>query len=169
MILRTKENENKRDRINSIQDQRPSIVPSPISAFFSTHNITIMATGGDDDVAKKGKASPGHATPTKKYRRRKPVPHLSELLAYGPEETRGQPKTWKELLIFPMVLSVLFFLSFLLFMKVFPHLSHNRSFSLPKRNQMVPAVTPPLDGITPNEEPPLEPKEEKIDTNLAEF
>ena len=122
-----------------------------------------------DDGNKKGKAPPSKTTPVKKYRKRKPLPHLSELLAYGPEETRDQPKTWKDLVIGPLILSVIFFISFFLYMQILPHLSQPRQFNLPKRNQNEPAFTPGAAGVTPYDEPPLEPMEEKIDVNLAEF
>lgn len=118
----------------------------------------------DGSSSKKGKAS---ANNNKKYVKKRPVPHLTELLSHGSEESRGKKTTWKQIFLPPLILAVLFFLSFLLFMKVLPHIPKNRNFQLPQRNHHVPKVSPVK--TRDEQAPPQEqPKEEKI-INEAEF
>jgi len=131
------------------------------------HRIIIMAA---DDGDKQATASADKKTPEKKYRKKRPVPPLTELLAEGSEESRGKKKTWKELVIPPFILAVVFFLSFLLFMQVFPHLPNNRKFQLPQKDQHEPKISPGIpDANREEQEPPQEePEEEKV-VNMAEF
>jgi hypothetical protein len=110
-----------------------------------------------DDGSKKGKA-PVNTGNKKKYVKKRPVPHLTELLANGSEESRGQKQTWRQLVIGPAILAVVFFLSFLLFMQVFPHIPKTQYYQLPRRRS----------HEQEKESPQEEPKEEKV-VNLAEF
>lgn len=126
------------------------------------------------DGNSKAGASLDKKTPEKKYVKKRPVPPLNELLAHGSEETRGQKKTWSQMLMPPLILAVLFFVSFLLFMQVFPRLPNNRNFQLPQRNQNTPRHSPSkrsdlvVEEQVVKEQPPQEePREEKI-INLAE-
>ncbi len=64
-------------------------------------------------------------------------PSVAYLLAHGDPETANLPKTWKDILGFPLVLSLVFFLSLLTFHYA-PHSKSTRpKFELPQRNQPI--------------------------------
>ena len=66
---------------------------------------------------------PVHPDANKRYRKKKQLPPVADLLAYGAEETRGQAKTWTELIGYPLILSLLFFVSLV----IFHHAPHDKS------------------------------------------
>lgn len=122
---------------------------------------------GTDDGNKKDKA-PANNGNKKTYVKKRPVPHLNELLANGSEESRGQKQTWKQLFVGPAILAAVFFLSFLLFMQIFPYIPKTQNYQLPQRNPHQPRVSPVKTQKQEQEPPQEEPKEEKV-INLAEF
>ena len=70
----------------------------------------------------------------KKYKYRpskKDMPSISHMLAHGAPESEGRPRTWLELIGYPLLLALLFFITFIIFMNVVPT-SKNRRHTLPK-------------------------------------
>lgn len=120
---------------------------------------------GTDDGSKKA----GAPDIKKTYVKKRPVPHLNELLAKGSEESHGQKQTWKQLFVGPAILAAVFFLSFLLFMQIFPHIPQTQNYQLPRKNPHQPRVSPVKTQEEHQQDLPQEkPKEEKV-INLAEF
>jgi len=100
-------------------------------------NRRITATTDDADVV-EAKASLMEAK--KKHKRRKDLPSISHMLAHGAPESQGRPKTWKEIIGYPLALAVVFLISLLIFHHAPHHLSKQpkRKFSLPKKNNRAP-------------------------------
>mmetsp|Transcript_7932 Transcript_7932/g.14430 ORF Transcript_7932/g.14430 Transcript_7932/m.14430 type:complete len:124 (+) Transcript_7932:32-403(+) len=121
----------------------------------------------NDNGKKKDRAAANNGN-KKKYVKKRPVPHLNDLLVNGSEESRGQKQTWKQLFVGPAILALVFFLSFLLFMRVFPYIPKTQNYQLPQRNPHQPKVSPIKTQKEHHESPQEEPKEEKV-INLAEF
>lgn len=102
---------------------------------------------------KKAKASLGEIEP--KLREKKQLPGVGDLLAYGSEESWGKEKTWWDILSVPLILLVLFILSFHLLLYAFPEITQQRGRSFPRSHFI---QTP-----APDKEPPLKPVEVKVE------
>jgi hypothetical protein len=89
-----------------------------------------MASTKEDKKEDEAVAAPKTGTP--KYKTRIPI---GELLAHGDPETAHLPKTWKDVLGFPLVLAVIFFISLLTFHYAPHNLSTHKGFKLPQRGQ----------------------------------
>ena len=114
--------------------------------------------------------TPAEEQPKKKYRKRKERIPIDELLAYGSEESRGKEQTLGQKVAGPLVLAVLFFLSFLAFLYAPHHLSRNKELKLPKsgseilknvKDAMGKHVPFGGNAAPPTEKELLEPAEEK--------
>ena len=64
--------------------------------------------------------------PEKVYKLKKRYPPISDMLAYGAPEEQGKPKTWFHLLSGPIILAILFCISFLIFLNAPHHLSKGK-------------------------------------------
>lgn len=103
----------------------------------------------------KQAANTGKTGNTTVLRKRIPV---AQLLATGDPETAHLPKTWKEVIGFPMVIAVIFFLSLLTFHYA-PHgNSRGRSHKLPERG------APVVEPVTVTKEPEPEPVQTESET-----
>lgn len=83
----------------------------------------------------------------KKYKYRAPkkdLPSINHMLAHGAPEEEGRPRTWLELVGYPILMLALFCLSFAIFLWVDP-ISNSRykrgRFALPKKNNRPPLMT----------------------------
>ena len=72
-----------------------------------------VAADDDDYVVVKGK----------RFKKKKRMPPIADLLAYGAEETRGQPKTYMEIIGGPLILALLFFITLVIFHHAVPYTS----------------------------------------------
>lgn len=70
----------------------------------------------------------------KKFRERKPLPDVKYLLAHGDPETAHLPKTWCEIIGYPVALALVFAISLL----IFHHAPHDLA---PRKKYTLPGVT----------------------------
>ena len=91
----------------------------------------------------------------KGYKEKPDLPPVSDLLAFGAPETANVSKTWKDKIVFPLILFVLFFLSmgvFDYFIKNYtthkpiklPNVSERMRVNLPKKPKR-PAYDPKME------------------------
>lgn len=80
------------------------------------------ASKKDDDSIPKG------------YKRRKQLPHVSHLLTYGAPETEGKPKSWMDVFGPPILIVIVFVLSF----HVFAYVIENHTHRLPRKLPRMP-------------------------------
>jgi hypothetical protein len=67
----------------------------------------------------------------KKFREKKPLPDIKYLLAYGDPETAHLPKTWCEIIGYPVALAAVFAISLLIFHHAPHHLAPRKKYTLP--------------------------------------
>jgi hypothetical protein len=68
----------------------------------------------------------------KKFREKKPLPDIKYLLAHGDPETAHLPKTWCEIIGYPMALAAVFAISLLIFHHAPHHLApRGKKYTLP--------------------------------------
>jgi hypothetical protein len=66
---------------------------------------------------------------------RKEIGTVAHLLAHGDPESANKPKTWWQIIQFPLVLAIVFGINLLIFHHAPHHLSKKRGFTLPQREQ----------------------------------
>uniref|UniRef100_A0A7S1UZZ2 Uncharacterized protein n=1 Tax=Grammatophora oceanica TaxID=210454 RepID=A0A7S1UZZ2_9STRA len=81
---------------------------------------------GDSKVAGSAGGESKEA-PKKRYRAKKELPGVGEMLAYGAPEDQGREKTWCEIIGYPLALAVTFAISLLIFHHAPHHLSVGKS------------------------------------------
>lgn len=90
--------------------------------------------------------------PAKRKGNRKDLPSVAHLLAHGDPATAHLPKTWKEIIGFPLVLALVFFVSLLTFHYAPHSKSTHRGFKLPQKGGpisdpvTIEKVVPPGEG-----------------------
>ena len=70
----------------------------------------------------------------KNYQYKREMPSIQHMLVHGAPESQGRPKTWTETIGYPLVLAILFFVSFLIFVHA-PHAKsrqYGKKFTIPK-------------------------------------
>lgn len=58
-------------------------------------------------------------------------PGIGDMLAYGAPEDEGIPRTWAQMIMYPLILAVIFMLSFVVFVNTPHSMSKGRSHVLP--------------------------------------
>ncbi|KAL3922819.1 MAG: hypothetical protein SGARI_006364, partial [Bacillariaceae sp.] len=89
----------------------------------------------EDDVEVIGTDKAGNTIIKKNgktYVQRKPLPSVKELLQHGDPDTRDDPKTWCEIIGYPVALALVFAISLLIFHHAPHHLAPPRKkYSIP--------------------------------------
>ena len=82
-------------------------------------------------------AAEAATTTTKTLKRRKDLPSVDYLLKHGDPETAHLPKTWCEIIGYPLVLAMVFALSLFIFHNApWESMPAREKYSLPKMNRM---------------------------------
>ena len=100
-----------------------------------------------------------------RYKTRKEMPSVAYLLAHGDPETAHLPKTWCDILGFPIIVAIVFGISLLVFHHAPHHLSTHEGFRLPQ-NRRVYHHAPPQEMHKP--EPIVESISEVGESNADE-
>jgi len=66
---------------------------------------------------------------------KKEMPGIPHMLLHGAPEDEGKERTWLDTFVYPAILAVLFFVTFLLFMRFAP-MHRAKTFTLPTRRNM---------------------------------
>lgn len=91
------------------------------------------------------------------------MPGVGELLTYG--SNNGKERTWLDILSGPIILVILFLLTFQIFLYIRPHIGKNK---LPLVHSRIPGMQQQQHTV-PDEEPPLKPVEVKPEEPSGEF
>jgi hypothetical protein len=110
--------------------------------------------------AKKSEGTNKPEQSVKRKGTRKNLPSVAYLLAHGDPETAHLPKTWWQILGFPVALAVVFFISFLTFHYAPHSKSRHPGFKLPRKN------VPPMDHV--KVPVPLDPMSKAMDAEKLE-
>ncbi len=107
-----------------------------------------------DDV--KDESKPSGDAP-KKRTRKKDIPGVAYLMAHGNPETAHLPKTWKEIVGYPVALALVFAISLLIFHHAPHHKSTHKGFAMNRH----PSLQQKPSQVV--EEPkPIKPEEEEL-------
>jgi hypothetical protein len=107
-------------------------------------------------------ADPKPGLPEKKYRLKPRYPPISDMLAFGSPEEQGKPKTFIQIISGPVLLAIVFCISFIIFLNAPHHLSKGAERNTYAMNQKHPRYVkpkvipyvPPVEELKPiNEDP----------------
>ena len=100
--------------------------------------VRTMPDKKETKASKKGDEKDPIEIRGKKFREKKPLPSVQYLLAHGDPETAHLPKTWCEIVGYPVALALVFAISLLIFHHAPHHLAPRDKFTLPKMSTRLP-------------------------------